>query len=913
MSPAAPRFRRIKLKDIRSIREPLELDLTAPLTVLMAPNGTGKTSICYGAEWLMTGQAGQAGDKALNVHDLRPLVGGEPWVEAEIVLGDQVWRVERKGTALRYGRLGEKMEKGKVDDLLHLMAHGGQGEDASRQQTLVTRMRKSRFLYSTDLAVLIDSDSRSLVRRQEVFADIFGVGHLSKAEKEAQYYLSNTKSAFEEAAKKLDDLEKKLRAMDAVLAADDALDKIERDLGAALVLLRHSPDGPLETRLVLTRAEWVRQQTEHQIAGQSLAQVEALWATARGWADADAADAAKQQSLQKEIADHQQQLAKLDSAIKAGLVQMDQTKLVRAMCDDLNHELGRAWAGLAAGAKGRTFQKIELAGLYALDWDDDRRLRRLEVLGKLKADWPVYAANRERLKSQRTKLADMPAPLTQEEVDDLEASILRAKEWEAKSGGEFTKAAGPLDALRDAGRRVLDALQSEHRCPLCSADWKNPGSLHNAIASALADTPQPLLNLQEQWTKARSLHEALSRELMAARENARNAAAVQAEISRLERELGGYEAQSRDAGAEGIDALEREMDALSLAGHASKLLTTLNRAQSLAGMLIPDDTEASMAVALAASTLNELASQKAGEFSACEAAIQVAQAERTQAMQEMANVQLRFEELAASRGMRRVQGEAFERLWKSLSENPVSLEELERLRHRQSETAASLSQVQGLLTAAEGGKQAMDGQTGRVQLEAQVVEARRKVDRLRTRRTLVEGMRDRLQEHRKTYVGEQLGLLHPVVQSFFLRAHANRFLDRLEIGEGEELLRWSAAAEWGADRAAQFDPEKNLSDGQRQDLALAVFLARACSLGGTFFLDEPLAHLDDLNRVAVLDILRMLVLTRSELNLVLTTANRPLVRHLQEKFARLNINGQPPLLRVVELDGNPLVGVRQTG
>ncbi|TIP74878.1 MAG: hypothetical protein E5X63_43040 [Mesorhizobium sp.] len=67
-----------------------------------------------------------------------------------------------------------------------------------------------------------------------------------------------------------------------------------------------------------------------------------------------------------------------------------------------------------------------------------------------------------------------------------------------------------------------------------------------------------------------------------------------------------------------------------------------------------------------------------------------------------------------------------------------------------------------------------------------------------------------------------------------------------------------------------------------------MFLARARSLGGTFFLDEPVTHLDDLNRVGQLDIFRATVLESSRsLNLVITTASKPLARHLIEKFGRV--------------------------
>jgi energy-coupling factor transporter ATP-binding protein EcfA2 len=99
--------------------------------------------------------------------------------------------------------------------------------------------------------------------------------------------------------------------------------------------------------------------------------------------------------------------------------------------------------------------------------------------------------------------------------------------------------------------------------------------------------------------------------------------------------------------------------------------------------------------------------------------------------------------------------------------------------------------------------------------------------------------------------------------------------------------------------------------GQRQDLALAIFLARARGVKGTFFLDEPVIHLDDLNRVALMDTFRMLVLeSEPHCNFIITTARRDSVRHMAEKFANVPpVHGMPPL-RIYELDGSPRVGVR---
>jgi ABC-type lipoprotein export system ATPase subunit len=101
---------------------------------------------------------------------------------------------------------------------------------------------------------------------------------------------------------------------------------------------------------------------------------------------------------------------------------------------------------------------------------------------------------------------------------------------------------------------------------------------------------------------------------------------------------------------------------------------------------------------------------------------------------------------------------------------------------------------------------------------------------------------------------------------------------------------------------------KELSDGQRQDLALAIFLAQARTLQGTFFLDEPLLHLDDVNTVGVIDVFRVLAMEDRDLRLVVTTANERLVRLFEEKFRPVDVPGRVAL-RVIELEGNPRVGV----
>ena len=141
----------------------------------------------------------------------------------------------------------------------------------------------------------------------------------------------------------------------------------------------------------------------------------------------------------------------------------------------------------------------------------------------------------------------------------------------------------------------------------------------------------------------------------------------------------------------------------------------------------------------------------------------------------------------------------------------------------------------------------------------------------------------------------------------FSRMHANEVYKGLNIaGKGE--LRWRALVEGPGDNDDALVADSYFSQGQRQDLALSLYLARARSLGGTFFLDEPVAHLDDLNRAAMVDIFRVLSVQNPNMSLVLTTNSDLLRRHLIQKYALLSDQA----LTVITMTGNPHQGVDVT-
>jgi energy-coupling factor transporter ATP-binding protein EcfA2 len=84
-----------------------------------------------------------------------------------------------------------------------------------------------------------------------------------------------------------------------------------------------------------------------------------------------------------------------------------------------------------------------------------------------------------------------------------------------------------------------------------------------------------------------------------------------------------------------------------------------------------------------------------------------------------------------------------------------------------------------------------------------------------------------------------------------------------------------------------------ISTGQRSALALSVFLAlNLRTTGGPrlLLIDDPVAHVDDLNTLSFLDFLREIVI-QSKRQLFFTTASRKMASLFEMKFS--DIEGFP--------------------
>ncbi|MEI8640956.1 ATP-binding protein [Pseudoalteromonas sp. Hal099] len=56
MNNQSIKFLSVTIRNFRGIPRELTIPLDAPLTVIHAANGTGKSTVCYALEWLLTGK-----------------------------------------------------------------------------------------------------------------------------------------------------------------------------------------------------------------------------------------------------------------------------------------------------------------------------------------------------------------------------------------------------------------------------------------------------------------------------------------------------------------------------------------------------------------------------------------------------------------------------------------------------------------------------------------------------------------------------------------------------------------------------------------------------------------------------------------------------------------------------------------
>lgn len=922
----------LHIEGFRGIAGGLDLDLTAPVTLIFAPNGTGKTTICEAVEWLLTAQVDRLRtssgfDSDLLKSAFRPET--EPQVSAQLRTPERTGVLTRTLQSASWGGASPTL----IGALLAGLAPAAAAPDANHINAIRLRqhyLRGTRFLTGEALGSLVDSDEETIGRRAQVFADLLGIRHLLDAERDSGKFVSDLAQQLRVLDGVLDQLEREEAQLRAEIDAQDADNQAATtELLAAERLLGINPTGAGAADSRLQEATAANSRAQHEWNRRD----EAINDLAKEWSRWRQLDLRAAQLRQRETGEAEG-VKQRQSALEAAVTEAAKAdELVRRLTED-----GRR-VDQARVAIRQTFATVndrlallmarqpQLSTSYSslreaapeIDWTESDRSARLGDLANARAALPRVSNTTnqlETMEARRRSLLEAAMP-----PGDLAALAERVLQLESASGAaiaELDATTGPIGRLQAAGQEFADHLHETDPadCPLCGHDFVQVAALRSAIADAIALGPELVRSAQARSAKA-------AEDARQARDLLTQVTQVYSQAEALEREAAGLRTNlTRDTdlfARLGIDISTPDLEA-ALAAAEGRLAFGAALAAFVAAVATHREVFGSIGARLWADhmDLHQVLADLSGRLDGRQSAVEteLLQAQSSQAACSAAAQDLGGQQAVAQSSLdqcRRDLAEVvrdisrLEELWRTVAgDKPRTDDGLELLRDDHDTTRIRLEQVTASLAVGRGVLGVEVRRARLEQLRAEIAPARLRRDRLKSRQDEGAALQTVFHDTYATFSKEQIGGLARVVNALFSRMHANRVVDKIDLGIAEKFLHWGASA-----GEARLDPGTDFSQGQRQDLALSLFLARARGLGGTFFLDEPLAHLDDLNRVGLLDVFRAVAVENaSTLNLVITTASRNVARHMVEKFGSVPDTAEGlPMLRVIELAGNGRTGV----
>lgn len=943
------RISQMHVDAFRGISDPIDFDLTSPITLVFAPNGTGKTTLCEAAEWLLTGQVERLRDskdfdaavlKSKFVTDDRP-----PHVVGAIGVGNEARHLSRLAVGsqqiIELGPDAESMESIGPNDLLAFLAPSAASQEAHHLRAINLRqrwLRGTRFLSAEALAALVDSDDDTIERRTQVFADLLGIRHLLDAEKLCDKYISDLTARERQLAQRIVGRTNEIESLSAWLEAADAtasamsakteLEAAERRLQLPSATVGED-DQSVVTRLQAATAQHARRRHLLDTRSSNIEAVAAAWGTRVESEQKIASLTVAEANLANQLTSLEGQGRSAATAVTETTMrrtrQSEQARLLMSARDSLTQRI-LALAevlGLAPGAPLPTVTTSVGSLQGALPeghWSSEEQTRRREDLRRALDEVDVDLGERRRVDLLRAQLelslADLPS---EDDVASFRADAARLEAAAIEARARLEAASAPLARLQTA---AADLVAHAHdgdpgECPVCSHDWGDAARLRVAMATTLETVPELARLAQVAAASAAEAARIASTRLEEATLKHSQADRLRSEIRSLEDRISnrGQRLNALGIAEDGsVVALRDAFWRLDVATALTSLLEERNRFASLLAVepaaLVSEDTPISSLPEHFQQTVADQDQAVQYQLAITAKQHQDAVAERDRLRGVYAHAQQQLQDCRAELERLRPEVARLRTLWDAAAPGRNwSQGALTELRRELSQEATSLNLTAAHLAAANAAWSTEVRRARLDELTAAIAPESERSARMVARIDAAKRAKATFHETYNYVSKRQIEDLSRVVNPLFARMHANRVFDKIKLGQTDEPLRWLADA-----GSQEMDPGKDFSQGQRQDLALALFLGRARSLGGTFFLDEPVTHLDDLNRVGLLDIFRACVMESSTtLNLVITTASKALARHLIEKFSSVGLvdtpAGKAAPLRVLELDGNGRTGV----
>lgn len=903
------KFLTVTIQNFRGIPDELVVPLDAPLTVIHAANGTGKSTICYALEWLITGKVDDLNGATLECQWGK----GTTSVSAKCLIDGKLHALTRTNSSLWMAQDGEKKKKINDEFLLGMLTPAS----ISGKSTIALRkakrgwLRNSRWLYSNSLALLIDNNKAD--ERQQIFADILGFGHLTSTLRDLCDYrkaLPNTKGLAEKVARVNTEIETLKTSLAISSPANDtALSNLDTIFTALPPAVEGSISERLGTAQLRVKSLSQKQQREMVVLNtvyeqwtqyhSSLQQIGTLRQSVNALAQEQKKASEDQVVRASELSEAQQKVSDAERAIK--------------WADDSLLTL-QSWQSVtAAQSVGSYFQKSDLseadltAGFVELGWSSDRQEQWKEAIALLSANFQKIM-ELERQKNDLTANPVAPAIDYDEKVRLADA----AKNVRVRAEADFDAFSNVLGKLKIMGSEVAHTHDDAH-CPLCNYDWRTTDKLRKEISSNM-EVLAPALNAAAgTLTLARQKEqEAVNAVALATSQKSAHDAYLSRSNSVVQ-ELQSFATRtkyfeimrSQDFSEMNLVGLSNLNSRVTSAIQLSRIFTKLTEVEKFFGT-IPTNG-ASTRVSATVESLGSYKKHFQDQFDHYEplrARLVLVVQGLLQAIQSKANEIAGLNtSIAAAVGIT----STFDSHWRELfGDQPVLLQTYELMRQQLGQRGNEITQYSSMLDQCEA-VVSVDTDSAKLRkLEQELGELTRKLKIGTDYIAEAELAIEQYALHVKDFTASSLKPLLSPAAELFSRMHANEVYKGLGVSEGEDALKWTVFAE-GHESA--LDAEGKLSQGQRQDLALSLYLARARNTGGSFFLDEPIAHLDDLNRVAMLDIFRLVATSMPSMNLILTTASDSLARHMAQKFSSIT---DRHLLNMIHLEGNPRTGVKMT-
>lgn len=902
------KFLSVEIRNFRGVPDVLQIPLDAPLTIIHAANGTGKSTICYALEWLLTNKV----EDLPTTSDFSCQWGtGDTSVSASCEINGERYFLERVNGKASLKKDGERSKRNIKDSALLEILTPSSVKGGSTQATTKARrdwLRNCRWLYANSLALLVDNNKSEL--RQQIFADILGLGHLAST-------LSNLKE-YRADLPRVHGLETRLQNLfteiqtleDKISVSESGRDQITLKLNS---ILEKFPSAQVTGNLLddfkIAQLEVAKLLQTAQRKKNLLSQLLERWPeyeSSLQQLEGNRSSLAHITQSSAALSDEHRQLADQLATVET---QMAQGKLSVEWAQK-NTDVLKGWAIITSEpAFAQLFPQKDLSfQLLAKDfveyaWESNKQQRWLNSLEYL-------ISNRELLLNLLSVKRDLSNNAIQPPTNlvELLKSTDAAKQSRIEAQGEFDALSNVINRLKALGHETAHSLSSGH-CPLCDHDWESIDVLrkqlsNTSLAPELQAASQKLVNAQS--------HEQLWVSTL------QSAKLQQASFE-------DYVARVKSVN-DSLRVIEERTDYLSIMGKSE---FTDSDIDSFPHLLLR------IKCAIGMRSVVEALSQVEEFFQL--APSQSANTSVTEALQALARYKQLFQEQLDSANVKHPS------LAQSVKKKLESIQAKTRESNQINASIATVSQVVNRFqsqwievigtipisknihaisqAAAEVDLQKAEGFEAELrdcQISLSVDSDTKQLIKLRSEKSVISEKLQMGKSHitvadnaiiqygnhvRNATVSSLAPLLVPATE-LFSRMHANEVYHQLSVSGND--LNWMVLAEG---HETPLEAEEKLSQGQRQDLALSLYLARAKNTGGSFLLDEPIAHLDDLNRVAMLDIFRLVATSMPNMNLILTTASDSLARHLAQKFSSLS---DEHLLNTIYLEGNPRTGVKAT-